>query len=187
MSNSPKSVKVLQRPELEPVSLGDAKRHLRLTVDQTDDDLYILAIIATARRLIERRLGTSLMRQQLRATWAASEETLEIPYSPLYNEAEYEPLVEADGVEVDDGDYTVDTDSKPSLIVFDPVPSGVLFVTYWAGVATTNEIPPQLRTAILLFVGHLYAHREAVSEDGASELPMAVEMLLASESITGAY
>ena len=60
-------------------------------------------------------------------------------------------------------------------------------MTYWAGVATTNEIPPQLRTAILLFVGHLYAHREAVSEDGATELPMAVDMLLASESITGAY
>jgi hypothetical protein len=48
-------------------------------------------------------------------------------------------------------------------------------------------IAPQLRSAILLLVGHLYANREATTADGIGELPMAFEMLLASESSTGAW
>ena len=40
---------------------------------------------------------------------------------------------------------------------------------------------------ILMMVAHLYARREAASDVQLSEVPMAFEMLLASESITGRY
>jgi len=60
-------------------------------------------------------------------------------------------------------------------------------VTFWAGTAAGQPIAPQLKSAILLYVGHLYIHREAVSDSAAVALPMAFETLLASESITGAW
>ena len=63
----PRSVKLLTPPTVEPVSLADVKQHLRLMPDQTDDDLYIVQLVAAARRLIERRLGISLVATQYRA------------------------------------------------------------------------------------------------------------------------
>jgi len=50
-----------------------------------------------------------------------------------------------------------------------------------------QPIAPQLRAAILLYVGHLYVHREAVTSESVNELPMAFETLLASESVSGVY
>jgi hypothetical protein len=38
-----------------------------------------------------------------------------------------------------------------------------------------------------LIVGHLYAHREAATTEGVGELPMGVEVLLASESVNGSW
>jgi len=49
-------------------------------------------------------------------------------------------------------------------------------VRYQAGYET---VPPAIKAAILLMVGHLYAHREAVSDAKPETLPLGVESLLA--------
>lgn len=89
-------------------------------------------------------------------------------------------------------EYYIDLDSQPGVLRFRNVPyvpaRGVLQVTYWSGPAPGMKIAPQLRSAILLMVGHLYINREAVITGTiAEELPMGVDMLLASESVTGRY
>jgi uncharacterized phiE125 gp8 family phage protein len=176
-----------------------AKAHLSLLPEQEDDDTLIVSMIATARRLIERRLGVALAPQQLRAKFDATDGTgwtrgpdnlgpvvLGLPVVPVLAGGSYAVALDVDGTAVSSSTYTVDADAGQIRFSSAPQMSNLttLTVTYWAGQAT---IAPQLRTAILLYVGHLYANREASSADSPSEVPMAFETLLASESVSGRW
>jgi hypothetical protein len=50
-----------------------------------------------------------------------------------------------------------------------------------------GRIEPAAESVILLFVAHGFKHREGVVPGSVNELPMGIETLLASISITGAY
>ena len=224
-----RSVATITRPVVEPVSLRDAKLHLRLVPEQEDDDQYILGLIATGRALCERRLGVALGLKQLRAVYDNEEPPIDwrlaasfmptltiqstqyraalgivepyvvLPQAPLFVDGSHPLAVTVDDLSVspvvhtavDAAQYYVDSDSQPSCVRFRNMPyvpaRGTLTVTYWAGPAPGAMIAPQLRSAILLLVGHLYAHREAVTADRMEEMPLAVDTLLASESVTGRY
>lgn len=194
-----RSLAVATHPVSEPVSLSMAKAHLSLLPEQEDDDTLIVSMISTARRLIERRLGVALAPQQLRAKFDQTDgngwsrgpagvgpTVLDLPVVPVLAGGGYPVAIDVDGTAVSSSAYTVDADS--GQIRFLSVPSmsdaATLTVTYWAGQTITS---PQLRTAMLLYVGHLYAHREAVSAESAGEVPMAFESLLASESVSGRW
>lgn len=189
------------QPIVEPVSLAMAKAHLSLLPEQEDDDTLIVSMLSTARRLIERRLGMALAPQQLRAKYDATDGTgwtrgpdnvgpvvLGLPVVPVLTGGSYPVALDIDGTAVSSSTYTVDADA--GQIRFSTAPSmsdlATLTVTYWAG---QTMISPQLKTAILLYVGHLYANREAVIATGAqpSVIPMAFETLLASESVSGRW
>ena len=216
-------------PTVEPVSLAEAKLHLRLTPDQEDDDAYIVGLIATGRALCERRLGVALAPKQLRAVYDNEEPPIDwrlaasfmptltiqstqyraalgitepyvvLPQAPLLYDDAHPLAVAVDDLSVAPvvhttvatDQYYVDADSQPGVVRFRNMPyvaaRGTLTVTYWAGPRPGQRIAPQLRSAILLMVGHLYLHREAVSADRMEELPLAVDALLASESVTGRY
>ena len=194
-----RSLAVATQPIVEPVSLAMAKAHLSLLPEQEDDDTLIVSMIATARRLIERRLGVALAPQQLRAKFDATDGTgwtrgpdnvgpvvLGLPVVPVLTGGSYPVALDVDGTAVSSSTYTVDADAGQIRFSSAPQMSDLttLTVTYWAGQATVS---PQLRTAILLYVGHLYANREASSADSPSEVPMAFEALLASESVSGRW
>jgi hypothetical protein len=215
-----RSVAVVTYAKVEPVSLTEAKAQVRLSPDMTDDDTFLMGLVSTGRRLVERRLGITLVETQYRATYdneeppvdwrlAASfmpslsvaqtqyraalgiqEPFVSLPNPPLLVDSTHPLTVSVGGVTIDPATYTVDTDSQPGVVRFDTMPAipakSTLVVTYWAGPKT--PIAPQLRSAILLYVGHLYVHREAAtSEGGVNELPLAFDTLLASESVTGIY
>ena len=201
----PVSTVVITPPTVEPVSLGEAKAQLRILPDFADDDTMIQALVATGRRLVEQRLGIALMATQYRSMWADTldiisnrpdenwwgwSDTLELPHPPLLVDASHSVVVTAGGVTIAPSSYTIDSDSRPSRIrLANPGSGSQLVVTFWAGAATPAAIQPTIKAAILLLVGHLWANREAVSTTGmnAVVLPFGVEMLLASEAITGAY
>ena len=194
-----RSLAVATQPTVEPVSLTIAKGHLSLLQEQEDDDTLIVSMIATARRLIERRLGVALAPQQLRAKFDATDGmgwtrgpdnlgpvVLGLPVVPVLTGGSYPVAIDIDGTAVSSSTYTVDADAGQIRFSSAPQMSDLttLTVTYWAGQAT---IAPQLRTAILLYVGHLYANREASSADKPSAVPLAFETLLASESVSGRW
>lgn len=198
-----RSVVVITQPTVEPVSLAEAKRQLSLMPEQTEDDQLIVRLLATARRLVEKRLGVALAPQQIRARYDQADgegwyrgpagigrACLELPVSPVMTGGGFPLVVDVDGVTVSSAAYSVDSDAMPAAVRFSSVPavgdSATLTVTYWAG---QNTIAPQLRSAILLYVGHLYANREVVTTDGTqpAEVPLAFEALLASESISGRW
>ena len=50
-------------PAVEPVSVSEAKQHLRVDID--DDDAYIVSLITAARKYAEEYLDRALVSQQL--------------------------------------------------------------------------------------------------------------------------
>jgi len=196
-----RSLAVATQPIVEPVSLSMAKGHLSLLPEQEEDDTLIVSMIATARRLIERRLGVALAPQQLRAKFDATDGTgwtrgpdnigpvvLRLPVVPVLTGGSYPVALDVDGTAVSSSTFTVDADVGEVRFASAPQMSelATLTITYWAG---QTQVSPQLRTAILLYVGHLYSNRESVIATGAQPvaIPMAFETLLASESVSGRW
>ena len=196
-----RSLVVTTQPTVEPVSLAEAKSQLSLLPDQIDDDDLIVGLIASGRRVAEARLGVALAPQQLRARWGYSVDgwplsadghgpaVLALPRTPVLTGGSYPIVVDVDGTTVSSSTYTVDADAGEIRFTSTPnvIPTSTLTVTYSAGPA--GRIAPQVRSAILLMVGHLYMNREAVVTDGSQPvvLPLAVDTLLASASTSGRY
>lgn len=85
--------------------------------------------------------------------------------------------------------YLVDATTRPGRIA--PIPGGIwpivkqqvgaVQITYTAGYGGPGAVPDTLKTALKMLVAHWYANREAAQPGAMNEVPMAVEMLIASE------
>lgn len=182
--------KLVTEPASEPVSLTEAKRHLR--VDYTDDDDLIAIFIKAARQHAETYTGRAFIDQ----TWELTLD--EFPDNEI--QILKPPLIEVESVKYDDAagdeqtlsdglDYTVDLASEPGWIVptdqtwpttFDGINAvRVRFrAGYVGGSPEAETVPNDLKAAILLYVGTLYANRETVVIGAATKLPWASEQLL---------
>jgi uncharacterized phiE125 gp8 family phage protein len=194
------NIKILARGTAEPVTLAEAKLHLR--VDLSDDDALITAMISAARDMVERYTSRTLIYTAYRLTMDNWPYDIELPRSPAI-EAEANLITgiayitpriryyDGDGnqqtMTYAAGDFEVLLDNNPPLLVLPP--SGIWPVTYplqrgaieidWIagyGAASTG-IPQLLRIAIMMLVAHWYEHREAVGSFG-SEVPLAVDSVL---------
>lgn len=182
------ALKIYAAPEVEPVSLTEAKLHLR--VDITDDDALITMLIQSARETVEAITRRALISQTWDMTlddWPESD-AIEVPLPPLQSVTSI-TYVDEDGnsATVSASDYSVDTTSDPGRIVLDADaswpsvslrPANGVTVRFVAGYgAAGSDVPAAIRSAILLLVGHLYENREATSQN-IFQLPMGVDMLL---------
>jgi uncharacterized phiE125 gp8 family phage protein len=197
-----RSLRQLSEAEVEPVSLAAAKGQVGLLPEQSDDDALLLRLISTGRRLVEQRLGTTLATRQFRATFVPDCSTgwqwnhrgrnaLVVPVPPLLVDGTHPLTVTVGGVTIDPSTYSVDSDSTPAVIRFTTWPTfsddAPLVVTFWAGPPAGGRIEPAAESVILLYVAHGFKHREGVVPGSVNEIPMGIETLLASISITGAY
>lgn len=176
-------------PAVEPVSVEEARTHLR--IDRTDEDPWLVAAIIAARQRMEGFLGRALIHQ----VWELSLDrwpgrALELRPAPLASvtSISYTAL---DGTEatVAGGDYLADTRATPGRIVLRDSaswPGGTLReadairVRFTAGYGAEAAAVPQLiRSVMLLWVGDLYEHREAtVVGTIATKLPLGLEEAL---------
>lgn len=176
-------------PASEPVTLEEAKLHLR--VDVADDDGLISGLVAAARQAFEEVNGRALFTQ----TWKLildgwpSAPYIALPRPPLASVTSVS-YVESDGNTMVWGssNYVVETLRTPGRIhlaenVTWPSASlraaSPITITYVAGWATTEVIPQRYKQAILLLAGHWYENRENVVVSGAvpKSLPLAFESL----------
>lgn len=188
------TVRVITPPSVEPITLEEAKVHLR--VDGTEEDALIQFLITAARQLAEQWLRRALITQELRATLdiprpitgplsgsvGRVKKVLEIPRPPL----QAVTIVE---VETSPGtwealsstDYVVDLDAEPATIK--PVSGGWygrrVRVTYTAGYGNDGAaVPAPIKQGMLLLIGDWYQYREqTIIEDTAQVLPTGVQML----------
>jgi uncharacterized phiE125 gp8 family phage protein len=185
----------------EPVTLAEAKLHLRVDVD--DDDDVINRLIRTARHQTEvftgRRWVNSTYRLRLDRFPFVGEATqyndvdgsIILPHGPLSSVSSI-TYVDTDGntATATTADYTVDTDSVPGRVALAFGKSwpdareqaNAVSVTYVAGYGTTaTSVPDAAKSAIHLLVGHWYNNREEVSATiggNVVRIPVAAETLL---------
>ena len=185
-------------PAVEPLTVAEAKLHLR--VDITDDDAYIGTLITAAREWVENYLDRTLITTQLilRAAEFPTEE-LELARPPMVASGTATAVVitytlaDTTTATLSTALYRVDRTSTPgnvAPIINGTWPSDVIedanavAVTYWAGYGPTSaSVPATIRHACLMLIGHWYEQRSAVLTATISKpLEFAVESLLASNN-----
>ncbi len=175
-------------PALEPVSLVEAKDHLR--VDHADEDVLIASLITASRVHLETMLGLAFISQQWNFVldrWPDSP-IVELPLAPVQS-VDQLSLYDADdnATIITPANYALDALSQPARLIwhgFAPRPSpgrscNGIEISFTAGFgANAPDVPQPLRQAILLLVAHWYEHREPVGVAGeVREIPQMIRML----------
>ncbi|PWR19145.1 head-tail connector protein [Zavarzinia compransoris] len=175
-------------PTVEPLSLAEARLHLRL--DDTAEDGLVAALIVAARQLAERHLGRALITQGFRLwldAWPAGRRALDLPRPPLAA-VEAVTTYDEDGLAtvLEPGRYLADLVATPGRLVLragsaPPVGSraaNAIAVDYTAGYGPAGtDVPEPVRRGMALLLGHLFESREAGAGGGARPLPLGVEAL----------
>lgn len=153
-------------PAETPVSLTEAKAHVR--VDGTDEDALLTMYLDAAVAHLDGAEGV-LGRCMVTQTWDYTTDTfpkaLPLPALQSVTSITYR---DADGAEqtLAAEDYMV---SGQVLTYPDGPPAtdgypGAVTVRFVAGYGDATDVPAALKAAILLYVGDLYANREARGE-----------------------
>lgn len=155
-------------PAIEPLTLDEAKLHLRVT--STADDALITALIVTARQLCESFTGLSLIERDYSLyldAWPAS--AVLLPRPPLVS-VQLVNIYDAagDAAAFDAANYTVGAAGMPGRIVLNdgvsppqPGRSGDgLEIQFTAGFgAAADNVPTPLVQGIKQLLAHLYERR----------------------------
>lgn len=185
------SVRQTVAPLVEPLSLADAKAHLR--VDVSDDDSLITTLVTSARLAVERIISRSLITQ----TWQLnidrfpdSNQHILLPQSPAQSVSQIQ-YVDQDGLTQTfaSSKYTLDSNDQRrpriALAFNESWPSeqdvvNAVTITYVAGFGSaSSDVPEDLTSAIKLLVGLLYENREQITVTNMQNIPFGVMSLLA--------
>lgn len=177
-------------PAAEPLSLTEAKAHLR--VDGTDEDILIASLVTAARIHVETSIRRALMTQGwtlVLDTWPASG-IVEIPLAPLNSVGNIE-VYDEDGVPdiLDPVTYEVDTAGVPPRVLRrrghvwtrPGMLAGGIQIDMTVGYgASASDVPEPLRQAVRLLAAHWFEHREpVVLGQPPAQVPESVEALVA--------
>lgn len=146
------TVKVVTQPPVEPLSLQDAKDHLRIYHDEEND--LIEKYIAAARADAETTQGRAYVEQTIlyKMDYWPVKRKIYLPVAPVLS-------VPANGVQytdhegtvstLDAANYTVDIDAEPGMIILNPgqswpterlYPYGAISITFNAGYPRIDAI-----------------------------------------------
>ena len=194
-----RSLVVAAGPDTLPVSLAEAKAHLRV-VDFTDDDEYIVSLINAATTWCEDycdrtfadktytvafddfpALRTELPRPPVRLNATAASATVTISYVDTSGTTQTLTWSQSGTQQ-----FRLDRDHVPALIYplylqdwpMVRLDDKSVQITYLAGYGGAANVPMPAKHAIKMLVGHWYATREAVGSVG-QDVPMSVHALLA--------
>ena len=162
---------LIEPPAIEPVTLAEAKAHMRLT--GSDDDDYVSAMITAARIHVETATRRVLIDQSWRIyrdDWPA-DGRIDLPLAPLQS-VETVTVFDAAGEpsEVPSGGYLVDLASSPARLVFTgaaPRPgravNGIEIDVVVGYGASGLAVPQPLRFAVMTLVARWYEDREGLA------------------------
>ena len=184
----------ITQPAIEPVTLDEAKAHLRL--DSSNDDAMLETYISSARRAIEQRTRTRLMTQTVELVrddfpFCGADMSLEVGNVRSVDSVKYRDS-EGDETTMPTDDYVAVVDVSPAVVryagsrwpdVSDDHPRSVR-VRMTVGYAMTASVDRAIKNAVLMLTAHWYEHREPVTESQAAMLPLGVASLIDSWPMT---
>jgi len=176
-------------PVIEPVSLLDAKAHLR--VDAADEDTLISSLIITSRLHIEASLGLALITQSWSLfldAWPGGT-TVRLPMRPLQSVSAVQLYAEDESITpVAASGYYVDGKGVPARLVRLggtgwPAPKRAangIEIAFTAGYGNlASDVPEPIRQALMLLIAHWYERREPFEVGGSGvAIPKMVSELL---------
>lgn len=187
-----RSLKRLTAPDTEPISVAEAKAHLR--VDISDDDAYIGALISTAREWAEDYLDRTLIHTQWEMKLDAFPDEIGAPRPPMASSGTCTAVTLTYTVSdvggtttLSSSNYRVDRASTPGVIrnlYGQSWPSHLsdqnsITVSWWGGYSgNSSGVPKAARHAILMLVASWYERRLAADSTTAVEIPFGVKPLL---------
>lgn len=187
---------LVTKPTTEPVTLSEAKQHLR--VDHNVEDGLIAGYVFAAREWVETQIGPMMTQ-----TWDYTRQGIWPTYRGIYAiPLPMRPIQSVTWVKyVDDNGVTQTLTASPVSSIYTThlsgprpfiaqaydaswpsvrnVPDGIT-VRFVAGYGSNpGDIPNPLRAAMLLLIGHQYENREQVVIGTiSSELPFGIEALI---------
>lgn len=186
-------VTVVTPPASDPVTLDEAKEHLR--VDIADDDTLITVLISAATEYVATVTRRSIMTQTLKLVlpeFPADSDLIRLPYPPFYTisigQVQYRDATDGTLQTWDSANYeVVQTGALCHCLRYvlnGAWPTSVLDavdavqITYAAGEASAADVDERIKLAIKLLVGHWYENREDTTPLNLRTIPTGVEMLL---------
>jgi len=188
------NLKIITAAATEPISLTEAKLHLK--VENIADDNLITMLIKASRQSAENFTHRALASQVLELVLDEfPENDIVLPRPPVESVTSVK-YKDHEGTEttVSSADYIAFTDADPAVVVpayskywpsFTPYPKGAVRVRYTAGYKTTGSdpnliIPEAIKQGLLLAIGNYYENREDLLAKGhiPKSLPLGVEYLL---------
>ena len=186
-------------PAVEPVTVAEAKAHLR--VDTSEDDSYIQNLVTSAREWCEQYLDRTLVNTQWVMRFDSfpdnGTEPIQLPRPPMATAGTVTAvsvtltLTSGSTAVFSTSAYRVDRYATPGEI--QTVYAGTwpadrrdddnaASVTWWAGYgASGSSVPAVVRHAILMLVGMWFERRMAADSMSGGEIPFGVKSLLDSQ------
>jgi uncharacterized phiE125 gp8 family phage protein len=178
------------------VSLTEARRHLNIS--STYDDAWLEDGIEAATQLVEDRTGRKYIAQTRKLTMRTFADKRYVKDRRIYPEKT--PILGSSTVSITyvntagttttlpTSDYLINPNENPSRIseaynATWPDTQGRdddVTVNYVAG---TSTVPPTVKLAVNMLLGHWYRTREAAIDRTFSEVPLGVEALLSNETV----
>jgi uncharacterized phiE125 gp8 family phage protein len=187
----PLRAKIIETQDDDPISIYECRTHIEAARYGADadaaDDAMIRAFMLAAVGYCEQFTGLSLRR---RTVEVALDEfptgAIELPLPPLVSVLSIVNGPTSDD-ELDSADYVVDDYSNPAKVVpvtqwpYTAKSTNTVKVRYtcgYSGDSDSDPMPYQIRAAVLLVMGHLYANREDSVEKTLAEIPMGAKALM---------
>ena len=159
-------------PTVEPVSLTEIKRHVRIEPNDEDNDIYLYNLISVAREQVEMITWRKLITQ----TWYGylndwpSGDYIELPFGSLQSVTAVRYTdVDASQSTWSSAEYIVGTDYQKGRITLadgyawpneNLYPSNPIEIEFVCGYGLADSVPNQIKHAIKLMVSELYENRE---------------------------
>ncbi len=183
-------------PTLTPVSLAEAKTHLRIDSSFTADDDYITTLINVATSAAENYTNLAIMEQSWYLDIDAFPDYFNLLKGTLrvltINSITYSDENNASQT-LASSNYFADGSIKPARIYFAPdatIPStydkpNAVSVDFTLGFTAASQVPAPIKQAVLLMVGTYYETRQTVSDRTYKEIPQSAEFLLMPYRVQG--
>ena len=171
---------IVTPPASEPVTLSEAKAQLSVT--SSAHDTRITSLITVVRRQVERYLKRALITQTWKVYYNCFHAVMELPYAPIQSVTHVKYYDDSGTLQTLSSDlYWEDLASEPGKIVrkYDAVYPELLAgrpnaveIQYVAGYGDAEDVPEDIRLAILMLVTDYFDNRgEVVVGSIAQRIP----------------